>query len=168
MIRVFEKTGGAGSAVPASRTASAEDLVGSGELDLALAERDILTPGFSGFDVRMGHPGGVVGGDERGLAFRFGEDGIGLRIADLRSELPAVGHQAKEIHGDHEEKKIGDDDGVQLSARPLHEAPLILFIFGHCDIKSIGLNIPHRSIPVKSFVINSLQSNGKAQYEVSA
>jgi len=100
-------------------------------------------PGFSGLDERMGHPGGVVGGDERGFAFLPSNDAIGLRIADLRSELPAVGHQAKKIHGDHEEKKIGYDDGAQLSARPLHEAPLILFIFGHCVVKYIRLNISH-------------------------
>ena len=157
MNRVFEKTGGAGRVVPAAPQASAEDLVGSGELDLALAERDIIPPGFSGIDERTRHPGGVVGGDERGLAFLPGSNGIGLRIADFRSELPAVGHQAEEIRGDHEEKKIRDDDGVQLSVRPLHEAPLILFIFGHCAFKYSVLNIPYRSARVKSFIINLLR-----------
>jgi hypothetical protein len=133
MNRVFEKTGGwSGRVVPAAPQASAEDLIGIRDFDLPLAERDIIPPGFSGLDERMGHPGGVVGGDDRRFAFSPGNDGIGLRITDLRSELPAVGHQAKEIHGDNEETKIRDDDGAQLSARPLHEAPLILFIFGHC------------------------------------
>jgi hypothetical protein len=157
MNRVFEKTGGAGRVVPAAPEASAEDLIGIWDFDLPLTEGDLITPGISGLDERMGHPGGVVGGDERGFAFLPGHDGIGLRITDLRSELPAVGHQAKKIHGDHEEKEIRDDDGVQLSARPLHEAPLILFIFGHCVNKYSELTIPYRSARVKSFVINLLQ-----------
>jgi hypothetical protein len=42
-------------------------------------------------------------------------------------EPSAVSHQEKKIRGDHEAAHEDDDENDQLSARPFHEAPQVLF-----------------------------------------
>jgi hypothetical protein len=43
------------------------------------------------------------------------------------TEFPAVGQHSNEIHGNYKGTNEGRDDSVQLSARPFHEAPQVLF-----------------------------------------
>jgi len=116
----------------------------------------------------MRHPQGIVGGDEGDLAFLRITGIGGSRDAEAGFESSAVGHQQKEVRRDHQGTKEDGNDGAQLSARPFHEAPPVLFRtieldpVGHCDIQYICPTISYRSFCVKSFVINMFCSKSEA------
>jgi hypothetical protein len=77
---------------------------------------------------RIGPPKVVVGGDEPRLTPEDPTSGPhGQAVEELSSELAAVGHQQKEVHGDRQATDEDQDEDVQLSARPFHEAPRGLF-----------------------------------------
>ena len=77
-------------------------------------------------------------------------------------EFPGVRHQSNEIHRDHEGTDESRNDGVQLSARPFHEAPKILrsidptfsVSYRLSFNRETGLTISSLCVCVKSFVIN--------------
>jgi len=105
-----------------------ELLFGVRLLDLGRIELDIAAAALR-LDLakRPCRPHGAVELYQRHFLFLhiFAEFYRPLRKPPL--EFPGVRHQSNEIHGNHEGTDEDRDDGVQLSARPFHEAPKILF-----------------------------------------
>jgi hypothetical protein len=121
----------------------------------------VAVPGPIVFD-GTGHPKVVVGGDQPRL---FVGD---LAAGDIRTtegrplELAAVRHQPQKITGDREATDVDQDEGAQLSARPFHEAPLVLLISyvltAIAQCQNLGKKYPKFVMDVKSFVFNLLRA----------
>ena len=141
----------------------AELLFGVRLLDLGRIELDIAAAAHR-LDLakRRRRPHGAVELYQRHYLFLhiFAEFYRPLRKPPL--EFPGVRHQSNEIHRDHEGTDENRNDGVQLSARPFHEAPKILSSIDSTFSVSYRLSSNREStltisslcVCVKSFVIN--------------